>query len=140
MTALAGVPLFPISAKTGEGIESLKKYLARTLLSKCTSNPKKIFGLSNSEIIQAINQAKTQASRIYPQSSDTLDPLTKRNILLDKIFVHPFLGPIIFLLVMHRVIVMRREIIIHSSVALAVIIIMQVLKIFALDIVPVYQI
>ncbi|MCO5143195.1 MAG: ferrous iron transporter B [Oligoflexia bacterium] len=89
MTELSGIPFFPISAKTGEGLGSLKKFLAKTSVQKA---PHK----EDSVDLQTI---KSEVKKLTKFVQGDEDRLLARDRKIDSILLHRFFGAPIFLLV-----------------------------------------
>lgn len=97
MTDLAGVPFFPVAARTGEGVESLKKFLMsheRKALEPASAT-------SGDDSVQMHRQARSEARRINAVNSGPKeDLLLRRDGQLDGLLLHKLLGPVVFLLTM----------------------------------------
>ena len=101
MKNLSGIPFFPVSAKTGQGIAALKKYLCGTEV--CAfSGVKTLQSLPIKELQDSFNLAMNKASSITDSfvASDGNSTIERRNELLDRVFIHPILGPILFFFTM----------------------------------------
>ncbi|NUM89223.1 MAG: ferrous iron transporter B, partial [Bdellovibrionales bacterium] len=102
MTELAGVPFFGISARTGEGVDALKKHLARARAA--ASQPSPILGLSNHEVEQAYRMGRQEGLRVAGANPPgRMSALLLRDQRVDRWVLHPVLSPIFFLLVMFTV-------------------------------------
>jgi ferrous iron transport protein B len=91
---LVGVAVFPVSARTGEGIDSLKAYLGKAVKSEFAASSDKI-------TLMDPGQARAQAKDLLRRSSISDGKVSPVNSLaIDRWLVHPFLGPLVFFLVM----------------------------------------
>jgi ferrous iron transport protein B len=101
MTDLAGVPFFGISAKTGEGLNSLKKFLENFGAPETKSSPP-LEKMDNESISRLFKAAKAEAKKIESANPRGPDRTAQslRNERLDRILVHKILGPIIFIVTM----------------------------------------
>ncbi len=100
MQGMAGIPFFGVSAKTGEGISSLKKYLQQQQKSGAT-NETSGAAYSSEDLVEQYRAAKKSSKefRSFVQSPKD-DLLQKRDALIDSFLLHKVLGPIVFLAVM----------------------------------------
>jgi ferrous iron transport protein B len=104
MTELAGVPFFPISAKTGEGVDTLRKFLGREIGGGGFGdipNAESIGELSAPEITSLHRAARDKARALNrlnkgPGENHLID----RDRRIDSVLLHRYLGPVIFLLTM----------------------------------------
>lgn len=111
MKDIAGIPFFPVSAKTGEGVDTLKKFLARSAFpaqaaeqgETCETNCGcgKAADLSGEQITELNKAARQEARQL-----NSLNRGEKENFLLnrdkkfDRLLLHPVIGPVVFLFVM----------------------------------------
>lgn len=96
MTDLAGVPFFPVSAKTGEGVDSLKKFLAR---------PRPAARAAAFEVqtdLAAAHRAARGEARLLNRlnKGPRENALMARDARIDRVLLHPVSGPVVFLAVM----------------------------------------
>jgi len=98
MTDLAGVPFFPISAKTGEGVDSLKKFLARAVTAKRTEAAEL---MPSGDVTELHRNARTKARELNRLNKGPREnTLMARDARLDSVLLHPIIGPVIFFLTM----------------------------------------
>ena len=104
MTELAGIPFFGISAKTGEGVNTLKSYLEQL-----EPNREKARGglsqLENQDLKSMIHRAAREAKAIAASNVTMSDSraLDRRNETIDAVLTHRVAGPAIFLVTMFLV-------------------------------------
>ncbi len=99
MTELAGIPFFGVSARTGEGVESLKKHLSR--VRAAAAQPEPIQGLSNHDVEQLFQNARREGLRVSGVNPPgNANALLLRDQQIDRWVLHPFLSPIFFFAVM----------------------------------------
>lgn len=100
MKDLVGIPFFPISALTGEGVESLKKFLSNWSREKTTGEVDS-GALSNSHITSLHRSAREEAKRVNALNSGPKNNLLmERDARIDRILLNRFIGPLIFLFTM----------------------------------------
>lgn len=100
MQGMAGIPFFGVSAKTGEGISSLKKYLQQQQKSGA-SNEKSGASYSSEDLVEQYRAAKKSSKEFRSfVKSPKEDILRKRDALIDGFLLHKVFGPIVFLAVM----------------------------------------
>jgi ferrous iron transport protein B len=95
MTELAGVPFFPVAAKSGEGVEALRKFLVRA--APADGAAASSAALSSSEVSGLHREARAKArslNRLNQGPRENL--LMERDLRLDSILLHRILGPILF--------------------------------------------
>ncbi len=100
MTELAGLPFFPMAAKSGEGVDALRKFLLRDSVPSGNSSPANA-DLLPDEITGLHRIARREArnlNRLNKGPSDNL--LLTRDLRFDSILLHPVVGPVIFFLAM----------------------------------------
>lgn len=104
MTELAGIPFFAISAKTGEGVEALKKFIAHMSAARVFAR-EPIKGLPNEEISALLDGAMREADRVAtPHVICPVElPLDRRTDRIDAWLTHKIAGPIVFLATMFLV-------------------------------------
>ncbi len=96
MTDLAGLPFFPVSAKTGEGVESLKKFLGRAFNPHNASSE-----TSGLDFTEAHRNARAQARELNRLNQGPRENMLRlRDARFDSVLVHPVLGPLVFFAVM----------------------------------------
>jgi ferrous iron transport protein B len=104
MTELAGVPFFPISAKTGEGVEALRKFLGRGISADGlgnSSNASHEGELDAGEITRLHREAREQARGLNRLNKGPAQShLIERDLRVDAVLLHRCLGPLIFVFVM----------------------------------------
>lgn len=99
MHDLAGIPFFPVSAKTGEGIEALKKFLAKE--ERAGAKAAGTSELSDEDIRSLHRGAKGEARRLNAlNSGPKSNRLFERDLAIDGVLLHRFAGPLIFFAVM----------------------------------------
>lgn len=108
MQGMAGIPFFGISAKTGEGISTLKKYFLQNQKSVQASeqneNVSSIASSQEGPPMELVEQYRS-AKKISKQFSTFIqnpkeDLLKSRDALLDRFLLQKVIGPIVFLAVM----------------------------------------
>lgn len=101
MTELAGIPFFPLSAKTGEGVERLKKFLA-TKPQVSVMATSALAGLENQAIEALHREARIEARRLHAvnPASTKSNYLLERDKKIDAVLLHKYLGPVLFFLTM----------------------------------------
>lgn len=99
MHEVVGIPFFPVAAKTGEGVASLKKFLAREEARSSTAG---VSGeLSSQEITDLHRGARAEARRVNALNQGPKENgMVLRDERFDRFLLHPLLGPVIFLAVM----------------------------------------
>lgn len=102
MHDLAGIPFFPVSAKTGEGVPALKHFLARDGKREFSAeDSRRSAELSSHEITELHRGAKSEARRLNAlNEGPTGNALLARDLKFDSILLHPVSGPVIFLAAM----------------------------------------
>lgn len=101
MNDLAGIPFFPISAKTGEGVESLKKFLHGWDERKKDTIPGKESELPNEELNSLHKNARSEARRLNALNKNAdQNFLLERDNKIDRVALNSFVGPILFFAVM----------------------------------------
>ncbi len=102
MQDLAGIPFFPVSARTGRGVESLRRYLAKTGERKAAAAS--LADLSDSEVETLYRGARGETSKLSRLiAAPKQDFLFKRDEKIDRWLLHSVLGPIFFFLTMFLV-------------------------------------
>jgi ferrous iron transport protein B len=101
MRELAGIPFFGISAKTGEGVDALKKFLAEKEPVKAAAR-KSVQNLDSALVAKILDRVEPEASRIVAphQKVSGENLLEKRTDRIDFWLTHKFFGPLVFLLTM----------------------------------------
>ena len=99
MQDVAGIPFFPLSARSGDGVGALKQYLE--------SMQRKISGASSLDDLQDQNVEQLyKGAREESRALNQLNPASERDFLfsrdkaIDRFLLHPILGPFCFLLTM----------------------------------------
>ncbi|MGZ3742166.1 MAG: ferrous iron transporter B, partial [Bdellovibrionota bacterium] len=104
MTELAGVPFFPVSAKTGEGVDSLKKFLSREAAAGGFGEipvPESTGELGAGTITSLHRAAREQARSLNRLNSGPQENLLlARDRRIDAVLLNRVVGPIIFFLTM----------------------------------------
>lgn len=104
MTDLAGVPFFPISAKTGEGVDALRKYLGREIGGKGFGDilPTESKGELNAGEITKLHREARERARSLNRLNEgpARNRLIERDRLIDSVLLHRLGGPVIFVAVM----------------------------------------
>lgn len=101
MTELAGLPFFGVSAKTGEGVDALRRYLVSLSAARSDSRGT-VRGLENAEVTKLLDRSSDDAERVVstliqkPRSM----PLNAQTDRIDRWLLHPILGPAFFLFTM----------------------------------------
>lgn len=98
MTDLAGIPFFPISAKSGEGVETLRKFMGRP-----ADKNKRPAGaaISAGELPALHRNARSQAKDLNRLNKGPRESaMMARDSRIDSVLLHPFLGPVVFFFVM----------------------------------------
>lgn len=94
MQDLTDIPFFGISAKTGEGVGALKKFLTQDQRKSATAT-------SAGDVLSLYKEAKIEAKRISPLVKGPQDDLLlKRDSAIDRFLLNKFFGPLVFLFVM----------------------------------------
>lgn len=94
MTDLAGIPFFPVAARTGEGVESLKKYLSR-------AQKPAALAAESSPLPEMHRKAREEARRLNAlNQAPAKSLLLERDTKIDAWLLHKALGPVIFAAVM----------------------------------------
>lgn len=99
MTELAGVPFFPVAARSGEGVEALKKYL----LKHEGEGPHGATAgsLSDQELLDLHRASRTQARRLNALNQGPSENLMmERDARFDRVLLNRIAGPIFFLFTM----------------------------------------
>jgi ferrous iron transport protein B len=99
MSGLAGVPFFPVAAKSGEGVEALKKYLVREVGD--VSEAEHEGPLDHGVITSLHRAARAQArelNRLNQGPGENL--LLARDLRIDSVLLHRVYGPLIFIFTM----------------------------------------
>jgi ferrous iron transport protein B len=97
MTDLAGIPFFPISAKTGEGVDSLRSFLGRTASPR--NQPAE--SLPSGDITELHRNARSKARELNRLNKGPRESaLMARDARFDSVLLHPVLGPVVFFLAM----------------------------------------
>lgn len=94
MQDLAGVPFFPVSARTGEGVEALKRFLAKP------DSAKAFAAEPASDYLPELRAARTEARRLNALNKGADNELLTRDAKLDSVLLHRLVGPVFFLVVM----------------------------------------
>lgn len=104
MANLSGLPFFGVSAKTGEGIQALRNYLASTVGARVTEK-KRLLGHAAPELEQLFAEAEKNTKAVL--TGNLQEPkrlaLNQRNDWIDSVVLHRVLGPLIFLTIMFLV-------------------------------------
>lgn len=99
MTELAGVPFFPVAARTGEGVEALKKYLLKHEGGGGTSPG--TAALSDEELLKLHRESRAEARRLNAlNQGPAQSKMLARDAAIDGVLLHRIMGPILFLAVM----------------------------------------
>ncbi len=100
MTELAGVPFFPVAAKSGEGVDSLRNFLGRDT-GAGGGHAQANSALSHGEITDLHRAARSQARELNQLNQGPGENrLMARDLRIDSFLLHPVLGPVIFLAAM----------------------------------------
>jgi ferrous iron transport protein B len=95
MTELAGVPFFPVAARTGEGVESLKKFLSTDRVQA------QVGGSESRDLVSLHREMRAKAREINKlNQGPNQSILIARDSRIDAWLLNKFLGPIIFFFVM----------------------------------------
>jgi ferrous iron transport protein B len=111
MSGLAGVPFFPVAAKTGEGVEALKRFLSHEAVDSRAEGAQGIGGgvpvashtgpLDADSITGLHRGARSKARELNRLNKGPAEnQLLARDLRIDGILLNRFLGPVIFILVM----------------------------------------
>jgi len=103
MTDLAGIPFFPLSAKTGEGVDGLQHYLQHAQKNIISNTKNDLLGLENDVLEKLHREARVTARKVHeanPKTSITNNYLLNRDRVLDKVLLHKIGGPITFFITM----------------------------------------
>ena len=103
MSDLAHIPFFPISARTGEGVGALKRYLSREIGDGGFGDiPKSEISdeVDAKRIMDLHRKARAEARDINRLNQSGENFLLERDFKIDQVVLHRFLGPVIFLLTM----------------------------------------
>ena len=107
MTELAGVPFFPLSAKAGEGVEALRKYLvkhegeAKKKGSYGAHHESHAQSLSDEALLTLHRASRGEARRLNALNRGPAENfLLARDARLDRFLLNRALGPLIFFLTM----------------------------------------
>lgn len=104
MSGLAGVPFFPVAAKTGEGVEALKKFLSREIGDGGFGDvpaAESVGALDASRITELHRRAREEARALNKLNRGaTENRLLERDLRIDAVLLHRYLGPVIFLCAM----------------------------------------
>jgi len=104
MEGLAGIPFFPLAARTGEGVEALKAYLLRAsgeAGGPGSSAPAPVASLGAEELSRLHREARGEARSLGMLAEGPRESrILARDARIDGILLHRLLGPAIFLLVM----------------------------------------
>jgi ferrous iron transport protein B len=99
MTDLAGLTFFPVSARTGEGVDALKRFLIRE--EKGGGAGAEAGSLADEEILSLHRSARSQARSINALNKGPAEnALLARDARFDSVLLHRMLGPVIFLFTM----------------------------------------
>ncbi len=94
MQDLTDIPFFGISAKTGEGVGALKKFLMQ-------DQRKATAATVAGDVVSLYKDAKREAKRVSPMVKGPQDDLLlKRDSAIDRFLLNKFFGPLVFLSVM----------------------------------------
>lgn len=94
MTDLAGVPFFPVAARTGEGVEALKKFLSTEKVNAVDASPE-------ADLLELHRATRAEARKINKlNKGPETSLLLARDTRLDRVLLNRFLGPLIFFTVM----------------------------------------
>jgi ferrous iron transport protein B len=98
MQDLTDIPFFGISAKTGEGVGALKKFLCQSAL---VTGAARAATLASGDVLTLYKDAKLAVKRIAPfVKGPQEDILLKRDSAIDRYLLNKFFGPVVFLSVM----------------------------------------
>ena len=101
MENLAGIPFFPIAARSGEGVEKLQNFLGKWRGAASADNSCCAPSSSDPESILAQHRsARANAKVITAKNSQEKNRLLERDKKIDSFFLHPVVGPILFFFVM----------------------------------------
>ncbi|HEY8278062.1 MAG TPA: ferrous iron transport protein B [Bdellovibrionota bacterium] len=102
MTELAGVPFFPLAAKSGEGVDLLRNFLGRETEAKEGKQPAQpVSGIPHAEISDLHRKARSEARELNRLNKGPRENLLMaRDLKIDGLLLHPVLGPLIFLFTM----------------------------------------
>lgn len=106
MTELSGLPFFGISARTGEGVEALRRYLENNTKEKAAREATERHSLQDlpaKDAIGVLAKAQKFATQIvdeFVREPEVTKPLIKRNEKIDAVVTHPIAGPAIFVSIM----------------------------------------
>lgn len=94
MTELAGVPFFPIAARSGEGVDALRRYLGREEPRPPTAE---VAPLVDGDLPELHRGAKTEARRLNALNQGPVEnALLARDLRIDGVLLHRVFGPIVF--------------------------------------------
>jgi ferrous iron transport protein B len=104
MTELAGLPFFPIAAKTGEGVDALRRYLGRAQTGTVVHGAEPSCcapGAGGGDLSLLHRDARSEAKRLNKLNEGPGENfLLERDNRLDSVLLHPVAGPVIFFLTM----------------------------------------
>ncbi len=93
MSDLAGIPFFPVSARLGEGVEALKKFVSRYSATGAS-------GHVTPPSVELHREARSEARRLGALNQGGNQVLRDRDARIDNFLLHRFLGPVVFLFAM----------------------------------------
>lgn len=100
LEASVGFPVFAVSARSGEGLERLKRYLSEEALPPSGNNPEPVVLVPSPAALAALQQkaqiqADAAALAALKGSLGRLLPVLARTIAIDRRLFHPLLGPLV---------------------------------------------
>lgn len=99
MTDLAGIPFFPISAKSGEGVEALKKFLGRP--SSLAGKTLAAEASPEHDLPEEHRRARSHAKELNRLNKGPRESaMMARDSRFDSVLLHPIVGPVVFFLTM----------------------------------------
>lgn len=105
MKDVVGVPFFPISARTGDGVDALKKFIFKKNSASSIDCCAGAGDYSQAHTAELFERAKATSKRAmkFQTSEDSENRLLARDLRWDSILMHRAWGPLIFFAVMFLV-------------------------------------